>query len=132
MKYCAKCGKELYDEAVVCPNCGCPTADYGARTNPGHSAEYPKLKEYVDKVNSAYVLGIISIILCMGIGLIFEIINLIKLSGLNNFSINLTIPSEIAEYQAAQRKLKTARTLTAVAMTITFVLIFILIVTAQM
>ena len=21
--YCAKCGKELMDEAVICPNCGC-------------------------------------------------------------------------------------------------------------
>lgn len=23
MKYCSKCGKEIMDEAVVCPNCGC-------------------------------------------------------------------------------------------------------------
>ena len=23
MKYCQKCGKEIVDEAVVCPNCGC-------------------------------------------------------------------------------------------------------------
>ena len=23
MKYCVKCGKELVDEAVVCPGCGC-------------------------------------------------------------------------------------------------------------
>ena len=23
MKYCSKCGKELFDEAVICPNCGC-------------------------------------------------------------------------------------------------------------
>ena len=23
MKYCTKCGKELLDEAVVCPGCGC-------------------------------------------------------------------------------------------------------------
>lgn len=23
MKYCSKCGKELVDEAVVCPGCGC-------------------------------------------------------------------------------------------------------------
>ncbi len=23
MKFCAKCGKELMDEAVVCPHCGC-------------------------------------------------------------------------------------------------------------
>ena len=23
MKYCSKCGKELIDEAVICPGCGC-------------------------------------------------------------------------------------------------------------
>lgn len=23
MKFCTKCGKEIFDEAVVCPNCGC-------------------------------------------------------------------------------------------------------------
>lgn len=23
MKYCSKCGKEIMDEAVVCPGCGC-------------------------------------------------------------------------------------------------------------
>jgi uncharacterized membrane protein YvbJ len=23
MKYCSKCGTELVDEAVICPNCGC-------------------------------------------------------------------------------------------------------------
>ncbi|MBQ9785013.1 MAG: zinc-ribbon domain-containing protein [Clostridia bacterium] len=23
MKYCSKCGKEMMDEAVICPNCGC-------------------------------------------------------------------------------------------------------------
>ena len=23
MKYCSKCGAELVDEAVICPNCGC-------------------------------------------------------------------------------------------------------------
>jgi len=25
MKYCVHCGKELFDEAVICPGCGCPT-----------------------------------------------------------------------------------------------------------
>ena len=25
MKFCTKCGKEMFDEAVVCPNCGCAT-----------------------------------------------------------------------------------------------------------
>ena len=25
MKYCQMCGRELMDEAVICPGCGCPT-----------------------------------------------------------------------------------------------------------
>lgn len=27
MKYCSKCGKELVDEAIVCPNCGCAVTE---------------------------------------------------------------------------------------------------------
>ena len=23
MKYCTKCGSEILDDAVICPNCGC-------------------------------------------------------------------------------------------------------------
>ena len=23
MKFCSKCGKEILEEAIVCPNCGC-------------------------------------------------------------------------------------------------------------
>ena len=26
--FCSKCGKEIMDEAVICPNCGCPTNNY--------------------------------------------------------------------------------------------------------
>ena len=27
MKYCSTCGAELHDNAVICPKCGCMTAD---------------------------------------------------------------------------------------------------------
>ncbi len=30
MKFCSKCGKEIVDEAVVCPNCGCAVASADA------------------------------------------------------------------------------------------------------
>lgn len=29
MKSCQYCGKELLDEAVICPGCGCPTSEIG-------------------------------------------------------------------------------------------------------
>lgn len=32
MKYCAKCGKQLMDEAVICPNCGCAVDDAKSNT----------------------------------------------------------------------------------------------------
>lgn len=28
MKYCSKCGKELFDEAIVCTNCGCAVGGF--------------------------------------------------------------------------------------------------------
>lgn len=28
MKYCSNCGRQLLDEAVICPGCGCPTGTY--------------------------------------------------------------------------------------------------------
>lgn len=31
--YCSKCGKEIDNEAVICPHCGVPTANYQT-TNP--------------------------------------------------------------------------------------------------
>lgn len=31
MKYCSKCGKELFDEAVVCVNCGCAVETIGRK-----------------------------------------------------------------------------------------------------
>ena len=32
MKYCSHCGKELLDESVICPGCGCPTGFIPAAT----------------------------------------------------------------------------------------------------
>ena len=32
MKYCTHCGKELYDEAVICVGCGCAVNAYNQKT----------------------------------------------------------------------------------------------------
>ena len=38
MKYCSKCGNELFDEAVICPKCGCaaekPIAENKEKSQP--------------------------------------------------------------------------------------------------
>lgn len=41
MKYCTKCGKELFDEAVFCPNCGC------AAPNPPTASPYRAADDHV-------------------------------------------------------------------------------------
>ncbi|MBE6941685.1 MAG: hypothetical protein E7455_05345 [Ruminococcaceae bacterium] len=32
MKFCTHCGKELFDEAVICPGCGCATGSATVQT----------------------------------------------------------------------------------------------------
>ena len=36
MKYCARCGSEMFDEAAICTKCGCPVD--GVRSPYNHSA----------------------------------------------------------------------------------------------
>ncbi len=38
MKFCTKCGKELFDEAVICPGCGCPAPSPQASCAPPFNA----------------------------------------------------------------------------------------------
>ncbi len=61
MKYCEKCGKEIMDEAVVCPNCGCAVEQ-----------QKPKAKEvcYDDAVKGAATTNIIAaIVLVAGVAI---------------------------------------------------------------
>lgn len=30
--YCTKCGAEINEQAIVCPKCGCATANYASKT----------------------------------------------------------------------------------------------------
>ena len=33
MRFCSHCGKEINDEAVVCPSCGCATEKFNEKAN---------------------------------------------------------------------------------------------------
>lgn len=59
MKYCSKCGKEIMDEAVICPNCGCATTTDAGKGK----TEVPK------SAKSASVLGILSLLLLAPLGI---------------------------------------------------------------
>ena len=60
MKFCAKCGKEIMDEAVICPNCGCEVNNV-----------QPEVKTLVvpKKAKNAKVFGILSILLLAPFGI---------------------------------------------------------------
>ena len=56
MKYCAHCGKELLDEAVICPGCGCEVN------------EKKPIIEEDDKKIFALLIKIFMVIGCIAIG----------------------------------------------------------------
>ena len=126
--FCNKCGKEIDNEAVICPNCGCATNNFGASKSSAalnHSKQYPQLEEFCDKVKTAFIFGILSLALSMGIGIIFQIINLVSFSKLNTVNLSLTLPHEVAAYEEAKKKLNTARWLTGIGLIITGSIFFI-------
>ena len=61
MKYCSKCGNELFDEAVICPKCGCST---GAM---------PSSNQNVDE--RVYVLGCVAAAIIPIVGIIGWLVN---------------------------------------------------------
>ena len=107
--FCSKCGKEIADEAIVCPACGCATANYQhtATNNSAYSQDYIALKEFEEKVNSLYATSIVALVLLLGIGLIFSIAVLVKAKAILIPSIT-TNPNEIAMFESLKRKLKKA------------------------
>lgn len=56
--YCKKCGKEIDDNAVVCPNCGVPTEKYQQQNNTAEAAPVEK------KFNVCALIGFILSLCC--------------------------------------------------------------------
>ena len=59
MKFCQKCGKEIMDEAVICPSCGCAIKNDVAQTK----VVVPK------SAKNAKIFGILSILLLAPFGI---------------------------------------------------------------
>ncbi len=60
-KFCANCGNELHDEAVVCVKCGCPASD----TLANQGTAVPQKKTPI-----AWIFGLVGIIFSMLFALI--------------------------------------------------------------
>ena len=57
MKYCTKCGNELFDEAVICPKCGCPVGAGGGNVVSAMADQRNA------KVKTASILNVVAFIL---------------------------------------------------------------------
>lgn len=79
--FCSKCGSQINDEAVICPDCGCPTSNYSNSPQPNQITQHTSKAVNVQYNNSsAKILGIIGILaglliplagwICGGIGIL--------------------------------------------------------------
>lgn len=116
--FCSKCGKEIMDEAVVCPNCGCATNNYNSqRQQPVHttvntySDDYLTIKQFSEQARILRNLGIAAAICMFGIGIIFTIIIFVKQKNIKIPEIQTTNPAELAEFETAKRRYKLANQL---------------------
>lgn len=73
--FCQKCGNEINDSAVVCPNCGCPTGNESSFASPV-SSNVPTI-ENGEKGTLADCAIIFAIIIPI-VGLILGIIGAVK------------------------------------------------------
>lgn len=76
MKYCAHCGAELLDEAVICPKCGC--------SSDANSEMVRELKKNAFAI-AGFVLSLVAMFINMyaipaAIGLVLSIIGLIQIN----------------------------------------------------
>ena len=111
MKFCSKCGKELFDEAVICPACGCTTEKtFDSTKSNAPTNDMIAIREFSEKATTVRNLGIVAAILMFGIGIIFSIIIWVK--GVKTYpEITTTNPLELAEFEAAKRRMSLGATL---------------------
>ena len=143
MSYCKNCGTNI-GESKFCSNCGQPSAETTittatpttspTATSNVFSAYYPELCAYSSNATKMFVFGILSLIFCMGIGIIFEIINIVisvKIKKPFEHGDKLTNPVEIAMYNTARSRHKAGAIMSSIALVITGILLFILFMTSM-
>lgn len=72
MKFCTHCGKEVMDDAVICPNCGC-SVQYDE--NP-QGAAAPQNTAPVDSYSTLSIVGLVLAFFTALVGLIVSVVAL--------------------------------------------------------
>lgn len=80
--FCSKCGKELDDEAIVCPGCGCQTHNYKSS-----NLQVNEKEDVIKKLDELKKCGYISIIGGLIIPIIGIVFGILGLSKLQNFFV---------------------------------------------
>ena len=118
MSFCKNCGTNIGNNKF-CANCGTPSniASYAPSPSNRHSAYYHDICDYSRAAKSVFVFGLLSLIFCMGIGLIFQIICFIKIPRLSKYDtllikgIKSALPEEIETLKAAKKSASSGTTM---------------------
>lgn len=77
MKYCTKCGKELFDEAVICPGCGCPTEPMPVHVTSSTTFSHDLLVKLSERMRTNGIIWIVIAVIQIIIGLCGTILPLV-------------------------------------------------------
>jgi hypothetical protein len=78
----------------------------------------PRIRQYISEVNSIFVIAVISLVLSLGIGIIFVFVGYSKIKKLPVIDKSIEDPNLIADFQRSQKKLGTAFCLMAITVLI--------------
>ena len=129
--FCRNCGTDI-GENKFCSHCGTASTPQSNIVS-GHSTYYHQICDYAREVDSFFVFGLLSLIFCMGIGLIFEIICYVKSIQMKKHKVILekgftlpNYPEEWEKLKSAQAKHKSGYIMFAIGYAITATSMFIL------
>ena len=87
MKFCEKCGKEIMDEATVCPGCGCPV-HVDEKANLNNESDKSEIRKFNIKDKKTII--IVSIVICAIVALVCAAIPIVNLFKANKISEELS------------------------------------------
>jgi hypothetical protein len=116
--FCEKCGKEIMDEAVICPNCGCSTTKKNTITNTSSSQEYATLSNINNLTTPALILAFLVPL----IGIVIAGIGLSKVSSAKMLQLSAKGSLELDNYKS---KFTTSIIIASVILGLSFVSVII-------